>query len=299
MVFRTPRGYARNRPQYQEISEGVRPEATAVPMEAWTGLAPVRVDEYHHDPIVLDPGTIVGIATGGLAAGKLFPAHSLTGTDTITQRHHSDGASWGLPTSNKTFTVDKVTGGPVLPLGVIYQPIYSFQLEQAFDNYKRVDNVGVLTDYLIQIPATTAEERKIESGDLVMVQRERTKDVAGASSADSQWGTSANISSADRLLGKFEKWDGQVSTLKYVVGRCFKKQLFATSASAAGTTLEDDVANITLTTAGADEYKSLDKVQTVPGLGLAGSGTAGVPAHLTGAKSSGSGYYSLTILIRL
>ena len=49
--FRTPRGYAVERPSYQELSEGVRLEASAVPTEAWSGLPPVRVDEVHHDPV--------------------------------------------------------------------------------------------------------------------------------------------------------------------------------------------------------------------------------------------------------
>ena len=74
MALRIPRGYDTNRPPYSEICEGQRPTVQNVPLEAWTGLPPVRIDEHHHDPIVLDAGTLVGVATGAGAAGKLFPA---------------------------------------------------------------------------------------------------------------------------------------------------------------------------------------------------------------------------------
>ena len=81
MAIRVPRGFEVSRPYYNELCEGVRPVAGATAKEAWTGLAHTRVDEQHHDPIVLEPGTIVGMVTGGnaLAAGKLVPAVLGTG----------------------------------------------------------------------------------------------------------------------------------------------------------------------------------------------------------------------------
>ncbi len=288
MAFRIPRGYDTNRVPYQEISEGVRPEVSAVPQEPWSGLPPVRIDELAHDPIVLDAGTIVGIASGGSANGKLFPAGNLSGgTGPVTLSHHSDGSSWGLPIANVTQTWNQLAGGPVKPLGVVFQPIYAFTLNSAFTNYKRSDNVGIVTDYMIQVPARTAAERDIKAGDLVM-----------ATQNGSDYGHA--LSAGASRLGSFEKWDGQASTLHYVVGRCYQNLAFASGTAAVNTVLSDDYDSVSLTTAGKAEFKGLERVQTVPGLTVTGSGTKGVPGWLTKAQSDSSGsYYGLTILVRL
>jgi len=288
MAYRIPRGHEVNRPQYQELSEGVRPEISAVPQEAYTGLPPVRIDELSHDPIVLDAGTVVGVATGGLADGKLFPAHAQTGTDTLTLNYHSDGASWGMPTSAETPSAADTTDGPVLPIGMVYQPIYSFQLQATYTNYKRNDNVGFVTDYLVQLPARSAAERAIRPGERVMVNTSATA-----------YGT---ITAGVAQLGSLERWDDTVDNEKYVVGRCFNKLTFASGTASVNTVYQTDfdAGNTSLSTAGAAEFKGLNRVQTIPGLGLAGSGTGGVPAWLTKAQSDSSGnFYALTILVRL
>jgi hypothetical protein len=286
--FRIPRGYSVNVPQYRELMEGVRPESSATPMEAWTGLPPVQIEELHHDPVVIMPGTFVGIATGGTAAGKLFPAHGITGSNNMTGRFSSTDSTWGLLTSDATWAASTITAGPVLPLGVVYNPVYSFNLQEAFVNYKRNESVGVLTDYLIQIPAITTSERDIQVGEMVMV-----------NPTANEYGRSASLASINNLMGRLAKWDGSASTLKYVVGRCFGKVGFADGTGATGTKLNADT-TWSLTTAGKAEFKGLDKVQTVPGLGLAGSGTKGVPAWLQEATADSNGkYYALNILVRL
>lgn len=288
MAYRIPRGHEVNRPQYQELSEGVRPEISAVPQEAYTGLPPVRIDELSHDPIVLDAGTVVGVATGGLAEGKLFPAHAQTGTDTLTLNYHSDGASWGLLAAATTPTAAATTAGPVLPIGMVYQPIYSFQLQATYTNYKRNDNVGFVTDYLVQIPARSSAERDIRPGERVMINTSATA-----------YGT---ITAGTAQMGTLQKWDDTVANEKYVIGRCFNRLNFADSSNAANLLYDSEFAlgTTALTTAGAAEFKGLNRVQTVPGLGLAGSGTGGVPAWLMKAQSDATGlFYALTILVRL
>jgi len=287
--YRIPRGYSVNVPQYRELMEGVRPESSATPMEAWTGLPPVQVEELHHDPIVIMPGTFVGIATGGFAEGKVFPAHGRTGAQTITGRFSSTDDTWGLSTSDVGWTATGVTAGPVLPLGVVYNPVYSFNLQQAFVNYKRNESLGILTDYLIQIPAITTDEKTILPGQMVMI----------SDTAD-EYGRAASLSDKNKVLGRLKAWDGSATTLKYVVGRCYGKVAFADGTASAGTKLSADTTSWSLTAAGTAEFKGLDKVQTVPGLGLAGSGTKGVPAWLQDATADGSGiYYALNILVRL
>jgi hypothetical protein len=272
-------------------------------MEAWTGLPPVRIDDYAHDPIVLDAGTIVGIASGGSAAGKLFPATPLTGDAIITMWHHSDGATWALPAANVVASLSAITGGPVKPLGMVFEPIYSFILQAAFHNYKRQENVGIVTDYLIQLPARNAQERAIKPGDKVMV-NEVAKDYG--------FNVTASLSTMGTLQSYDQRQQGagalSASTaahgdggLEYVVGTCFQNLLFASDSSASANALLDaDIPNVSLTTAGAAEFKGLSRVQTVPGLNLAGSGTNGVPAWLTKARQSADGdFYALTILFRL
>jgi len=298
MAYRTPRGYDVNRPPYQEISEGTRPESSAVPMEAYDLLPPVRIDEISHDPIVLDAGTVVGIATGGLAKGKLFPAHGLTGHANIQFRHHSDGATWGLSATDTGVNVLELTTGPVYPLGMIFQPIYSFKLQSQFTNYKRTDNVGIVTDYLVQIPATTSLERSIEPGELVMV-NQLAQEAGQVAAGTASMGTlqsyptlNATVPGATALLNNPDP--------AFIVGRCYGKLTFASGTASVNTVFSDDVANVTLSTAGAAEFKGLNRVQTVPGLGLSGSGTAGVPSWLVKAQADGSGnYVALTILVRL
>ena len=40
MAYRIPRGHEVNRPPYQELSQGIRPEVSAVPQEAYADLPP-------------------------------------------------------------------------------------------------------------------------------------------------------------------------------------------------------------------------------------------------------------------
>lgn len=308
MAYRIPRGFATNRPAYLELCEGQRPNVSALPLEAWTGLAPIRIDDVNHDPIVLEPGTIVGIATGATAfSGKLLPAMWATGGATtvaghpqmIFNYHHSDGATWGLPTTTTSGTV-----GVVKPIGVVFQPIYSFNLQAAFTNYKRNVNVGVVTDYVIQVPCVTANEHAIENGDLVMVAHN-----AYETGVFANIGASSGFTSS-RLAGRYQKFDPTLSAAGYlahshemVVGRCLKKVVFCTaSGSSSGDLLQDRIiagATITLSTEATAEFTDLAKVQTVPGLVITGSGTSGIPGHLLGARANSTGFAYLTLLIRL
>lgn len=287
-TFRTPRGYGVNVVQYRELMEGQRPESSAIPMEAWTGLPPVQVEEVHHDPVVIMPGTFVGIATGGTALGKIFPAHAQTGK--ITGFFSSTDDTWGLPATDQTWEAMTVTLGPVLPLGVVYNPVYSFNLQEQFLNYKRNENLGILTDYLIQIPAITSNERAIQVGEMVMIDT--------SANTYGRWASLGTIGK-DKIIGRLQRWDGTAANMKYVVGRCYGKVEFADGTAGANTKLSADT-TWTLTTAGKAEFKDLERVQTVPGLGLAGSGTKGTPAWLQDATADSNGkFYLLNILVRL
>ncbi len=319
MPIRIPRGFSRNVPNYQELCEGVRPTDTAAPREAYTGLPHVRIDQHNHDPYVLDAGTVVGRVsyTGASSTlfGKVVPCVMPTGmsgttgggvgvtfTPTLAEAsvvlrikgstEASD--SWGMPDSTSG---DITNIGVVKPLGVIHQPIYSFILNSRYTNYKRNVSVGVVTDYVILVPATNAEEAAIRDGDVVVV---GSGDYHGF-----EWGSDYTYPRAGRYARYNVNW---AYANERVVGRCLKKiRIATTSSTSAGTKLSDDLDNITLTTEAKNEFGSLDKVQTVPGLGNTGSATKGIPSTLLDARLDGGGnypgstkcYWALVLLIRL
>ncbi|RMG43027.1 MAG: hypothetical protein D6732_00510, partial [Methanobacteriota archaeon] len=253
MAIRVPRGYEVNRPPYQEISKGERLAPTAVPMKAHTGLAPVRIDEQHNDPIVLDPGTIVGPSADTDANGLpyLIPAMWATGASgKLTVRNHSDGATWGLPATGTTDIT--ITNKKVKPIGVVYQPIYSFYLQEHFTNYKRNESMGVLTDYVIQVPAVTANEQTIAAGDMVMVQHVDTVAYQGKL-IDTDY-------TSNLVAGRYEAYDPSITgSDEFVVGRCLSSVHFATGGTsvAEGDTLKSKISDVTLTDAGKALFADL------------------------------------------
>ena len=313
MAIRIPRGYDVNRPYYNELCEGVRPVAGALAKEAWTGLAHTRVDELHHDPIVLEPGTLVGIVTGGatVGAGKIVPAVLGTGTiyastglgaaalglvgfnynlDPCGLIQVGESNTWGLPTTSGNHSV-----GRVKPIGVVYQPIYSFNLQNRYTNYTRNTAVGVVTDYVIQVPAVNSDEAQIESGDTVILGTGRRHGI----------GLTVTHLSGFHLAGRYARAQAYptLSDLNdRVVGRCLRKIKLGTGGSSTveGDKLADVISDFTIDSAANSEFDYLAKIQTVPGFNLTGSGTKGIPGFYLGARAdSNKVFWGLTLLIRL
>ena len=289
--FRIPRGYKVNRPPYVEICEGQRPNVQSIPLEAYTGLGPVRIDQLHHDPIVIDAGTIIGIATGSRASGDILPAMWNTGL-AVRKLHmhaHSDGAEWGLPT-----TSGNITPGNVKPLGVCYQPIYSFRMNYAYSNYQRSHNVGFVTDYVIQIAARTTAEHLIKTGDVVMLAPDHFDHGMGATDAQilaGEAGRWTRYESFDSLVPNTHRLANEM-----VVGRCLKA--FVVGSGTASTKFSADTANIAISTDALAEFKGMNLVETRGT--VSGSGTLGIPGHmLEGYSDSGGEYRALTILVRM
>ena len=300
MAIRVPRGYEVQRPYYNELCEGVRPVAGATAREAWTGLAHTRVDEYHNDPIVLEPGTLVGVATGTLAAGKVVPALMGTGIN-FGGDLDQEGVTnvWGLPAGAATSAL-----GAVKPVGVCYQPVYSFILNELYTNYKRNTAVGVVTDYVIQVPVTNVEEAAIVAGDAVML-GSGTYHGIGVTSNEA-WtskklaGRYARVADAPTILNSASA--AEMNTVhERTVGRCLKKiKLGNATGTSAGDKLVDSLTNFTISAEANTEFAQLNKVQTVPGLNLTGSGTKGIPGFYLGAAADSNGdFWALTLLIRL
>ena len=222
----------------------------------------------------------------------------------------TDDNNWSLGAGVATTDVDI---GDVKPIGVVFQPIYSFYLEKVFTNYKRTESVGIVTDYVIQVPCKTTKEHAIRAGDLIctatadnQVQYGRDADVtlptgslAGRYMRAEDIVNHALTGAAGAVRSIMSVSDTRVANLaEFTIGRCLKSFEYATTTSSDGTTFQDD-GNTTVTSAAKNEFVGLDKVQTVPGMSLAGSGTGGIPGHLLGGASSGSSYRALTILVRL
>jgi hypothetical protein len=304
MAIRIPRGYAVSRPYYNELCEGVRPVAGSLPREAWTGLAHVRIDELHHDPIVLEPGTLVGIVTGGasIGEGKLVPAVLGTGySDAGNLIQVGSSNVWGLPTASGAANV-----GRVKPQGVCYQPIYSFNLQASFTNYTRNTAVGILTDYVIQIPAVNSDEWLIEPGDAIMLGSGKRHGIA-FTAPDA---TYASHAAGSHLAGRYAPVKTYAALYNdihdRIVGKCLRKVKIGSDsrgASAIGATILESITNGTFSINSAydSEIAYISKTQTVPGLtGLTGSGTKGVPGFYLGAKADAAGdFFGLTLLIRI
>lgn len=321
MALRIPRGYAVNRPYFREVCEGTRPNSQAAPRLPWTGLAHVRVDEVHHDPIVIDAGTLVGVinpVSGGAhygGTGYFVPAF-VGGGNVITTGADGAATTGGLSYNGVSSTIVaaglnqvgsseaattwglwNTSGaarlGPVLPVGVVTQPVYSSYLPIAFTNYKRQHSIGFVTEYVIQVPATNDEEVLIKGGDRVML---------GS-------GTSHGIGVTDpysggKLAGRYARYaPAALRAEERKVGVCLKRTKLGSAsngAAAVGQLLASNLATFTADADLAAEFAGLERVQTVPGLSLSGSETKGVPAFLLGARADGDGnYWALTILIRI
>ncbi len=324
MALRIPRGYAVNRPYYREVCEGVRPNSQAAPRLPYTGLPHVRVDEVHHDPIVIDAGTLVGAIVGPTGdapytttiSGYFCPAFVGGGAVVTTGSSREattgapdtrDGAGQGVANflkvagSAEAVTTWQMWGatsgqmalGAVMPLGVVSQPVYSSYLQTAYTNYKRQHSMPLLTDYVIQVPATNDEEVLIQAGDRVML------------GSGTHYGIGiTDPYGAQKLAGRYARFaPTAVRATERMIGVCLKRTLIGTggSSTATGALLADSLADFTAAADLAAEFAGLERVQTVPGLSaLSGSETKGVPSFLLGARADGrKRYYALTILIRI
>lgn len=323
MALRIPRGYAVNRPYFREVCEGTRPNSQAAPRLPWTGLAHIRVDEVHHDPIVIDAGTLIGVIYGtstgdanyvGATTGFFVPAFvgggNITGSGIAGEAtgaaaayggnstlfsstyFHQVGSTEGATTWGLWNTSGSAKIGPVLPVGVVTQPVYSSYLPTAFTNYKRQHSVGFVTEYVIQVPATNEEEVLIKGGDRVML------------GSGVHHGIGCNdVYKGNKQAGRYARYAPlAVRADERKVGVCLKRTKLGT-ASAGFTEGQLLATNLSTFTADADlaaEFAGLERVQTVPGLSLSGSETKGVPAFLLGARADAAGvYWALTILIRI
>ena len=308
---RIPRGYGRYQTPYNEIFEGQRPSLSELGNLLPAPWLPVcTVDNVHDDPIVMQAGTWVGrinttdhnaayTAVGASARTNfLVPAYQGTGEYSLTygaQDLDNGNGTYAVPDIDAYSTAVAVAGtstttiGPVKPMGVLYQDAYGSYMGLRYKNYSRQHMVGFLAyGQVIMVPAMTAAEAAIEPGDMVVVAR--------TADASPTW----RPQHADNYVGHLMAYDttdcsaGDGQSIEYAVGQCLEKVILATGGGAS----QRLSAAITASTATAiHNFGDLGKVQTVPGLGLQGSGTSGVPGYLLPAVAQSGSFYSLLISV--
>lgn len=312
MAIRIGRGYDKIHHPYQELYEGVRPSIQG--LRAANFLPIAMLDKLHDDdPIVLLPGTFVGRINAGAsavsvdgayadleeAARAVVPAcwgayavtYAQNDIDFVTDDLDSDHIASGVTVAGAS--IGTVTG--VKPIGVITAPVYSNLLKTKYTNYSRDLMPSVLMgNYTIVMPAITIKEKLIEPGDLVRV------DGDGGSAVS--WNPVTNETAANSP-GRLIAWDGAVASANYVVGRCVDKYRVGTVAGGVtdATVTAALAAGGSITNQNTDhQFNTLKRVQTVPGLGLSGSGTQGIPAMFEHATLDGDDhFYALVIKVDL
>ncbi len=302
---RIPRGYGRYQTPYNEIFEGQRPSLSELGNLLPAPWLPVAVvDTVHDDPIVMQAGTWVGrinttdhnaayTAVGASARTNfLVPAYQGTGEYSLTygaQDLDNSGGTYAVPdidaypTAVASAGVSTTTIGPVKPMGVLYQDAYGSYLGIRYKNYSRQHMVGFLAyGQVIMVPAMTAAEAAIEPGDTVVVQR--------TTDASPTW----RPQHADNYVGHLAAYTSATDDIEYAVGQCLEKVILA-DGGGASQRLSASIAASTATN--IHNFGDLGRVQTVPGLGLQGSGTSGVPGYLLPAVAQGGVFYSLLISV--
>jgi len=278
MANRIPRGYERNSNltrHYLEISQGVRPAIVARPAQ----YLPVKVqDQYLNDWVVISAGTIVSCDP----SGDLIWANGGQ-NHTITYTANDVGLTIDITANGRdSYVTAAATSAsgllPNKPIGVA--PYDYFQnLNQGYDsaspggltkytNYQIQDKVAILCDYLIELPvrgdtsAPGANDSSgvITCGDLVQPNE-----------------NGAFVLWKERVFGNDESsCSGYLTSfgnpIEQIVGRCIHRSTVSV-------------------------VDNLEKVQTVPGLGLSGSATSGYPQHLYDYDNDAA--YSAKVLIQL
>lgn len=278
-----------------------------------------------------------GLSTGGLSSGSfnsgtsytlgssgayfLVPAASRAYTLTYTSADssttfHSAGVvnidglgtapAAGVSVGKVGYTV-QVTGGGVKPLGVLYKDVKASWLKDQYTNYDPELPIGLLCkNQVIQVPCVTQQEMDIEPGDTVVM--------AGWDQASLTWDPTATPAAAN-AVGRLRRLQdftvtgqgtelavsGLRSIMEHRVGKCLRKILIANAIGASqGTKLATAISAGTISAAAQvnHEFRSAGRVQTVPGLGLQGSGTLGLPGHLLNARAGALGsFWALEIMV--
>jgi hypothetical protein len=191
-------------------------------------LPVILEDDQFEAPIVMLPGTIVGVLNSrdqtavpasflAESPNLLVPAHGHASgyTCTYTSLDLSTAKYGGTPDIDvDSDTVVASTGAstntvkPLVPFGVLEQPVYSSYFQRLYTNLSFQPKVSVLCGgRVLRVGCITSEEKSIYPGDLVMVST-----TSGSHDPINNPATS--------YPGRWKAWDNSAATFKYVVGKC-------------------------------------------------------------------------------
>lgn len=303
MAPRVPRGYAAYHKAIQEISESMRLTLDGLGALLPAPWLPVsRIDTVHDDAQVIPAGTIVGrinatdhadaydAVTTAKKTSFLVPANAGTGEYTLT--YGANDVTYLTPDIDSYPTVVAAAGTSTIsipavkPLGIATQDLYASHMADTWTNYERQHMVSFLHQgYVIMIPVMTASENSLQIGDLVQVEDQ--------DNANATWRPASYLNS----VGRYKLWESGDNP-EYKVGRVVEKIPLATqTATAATQQLDAAIAASNVTASTVHNFGGLGKVQTVPGLGLTGSGTLGIPRSMLKAVPQSDVYYALLISV--
>jgi len=255
---RVPRGYERNSGLYREYLEISEGQRPALELRPAQYLPVVYQDKYLNDWVVVTAGTIIAVD----ASGDLVNANG-GARQQLTYTSDDVGLTIDLDDGGHDSYVAaaKTTTAYVegnRPIGVAPYDYYQ-NINAGFDQASWTGGpVTKYTNYQIQDKVAVLCDYLIE------VPVKTACDASGTIYA-------GDLVQADGD-GEFVLWRNGYHDVAQIVGRCIQKK----SVSA---------------------VDNLDKVQTVPGLGLSGSDTAGVPQHLYNYSTSSA--YDYKMLIQL
>ena len=309
---------------YHELLEGTRPSLPG--MQPGVFLPVAVVDKAHDDdPVVILPGTFVGraptvisgVPATFIANRPLIPACptaytvEYTAFDTTAAEFGGtvdlDGADLDAiataGTSTQTLPITK-------PIGLVPQPVYSDVLSTRFNNYSRnMETTQILVqNQAVLIPAVTAREIAIDIGDKVCLDFTASPNYDPTNADGFIPGRIMDVEAATviAVAGTSEAQieAGIAAINEFTVGRCIDKFAIATqSSTSAGQTYRAALAagNVdTSTVSTLWDFHAMRLVQTVPGLGLPGSGTEGVPGSLTFSSADANGvFWGLVIVVQV
>ena len=303
MATRTPRGYGVYHKGIQEIQPGQRPSLSDLkPLLPAPWLPVSRIESYHDDPQVIPAGTLVGrinvtdhadiynAVTATKRTNYLVPAFAGTGEYTLT--YTANDVDYETPDIDNYPTVVSAAGTSTLaisavkPMGITTYDIYASHMVDTWKNYIRQHMVTFLSwGYTVMIPVRTADEANIQMGDIVQL------DDNG--DANSSWAPQT----ATNIVGRMKQWVSGDSP-EFKIGRCIEKITLANqTSSVANQLLSAAISASNYDT--AHDFGGLAKVQTVPGMGLTGSGTGGIPRSMLNAVAQSQVFYALLISINV
>ena len=243
-----PRGLSVQSKKYLEVSQGDRP---AIGATVAYYLPVIKEDKHLELWVTVEAGTIVAFDRTSLNGGAvdnsnwLVPANGGNAT-TVT---------YGSNDINLTVDIDSIDSGseafvsssgaatktiaPNIPAGFAFYDYYAKQMEKAYFNTFPQPNVAFVCDYLIEVPLI------YDTGASTVTQ-------SGLASGDLVV-AGANGEPVPFSMDLTSNATAQAS-IEQIVGRCVQVKTIS-------------------------PVDSLDKVQTLPGLNLPGTGTSGRQLH--------------------